>query len=227
MVLEQCLRFCVASRGARLRAASWKLWTPAGKRDVYLAARELGGALKLSLHESGNWHFAYDGEFFEAKVPDAHRKPKGRFIDRWTKPAPLIPGTTLALRLVTPWTALRAGDFPGSKILEVEPPAEGRAREIGIFLVEPPSAVSGWPGKNKMGTKLIGSYRMVGGSTIWAVHWETACPDFSGIDGRPATLFNGISRSDISSDLRAILYGDHEDGSKVVYDLAGTYVPGA
>ena len=104
---EQALRFGVCSKSERLRAATWKLWTPLGKADIYLAGRELAGAMKLSLHESDNWHFAYDPRFFEKRMPKDKRTDMGRFIDKWQRPSALAPGVTLALRIVTPWTALR------------------------------------------------------------------------------------------------------------------------
>jgi hypothetical protein len=218
---EQALRFGVASPEHGLSAASWKLWTPKKKGDVYLAARELGSAVKLSIHESGRWHFAYDPAFFESKVPESAREPKGRFIKKWTRPAPLVPGVTLVLRIITPWFALTPGHSLPDKVRKIEPPSEGMAREVYLILVETPATVDGWPGKNSMGTDLVGSYPISEDESIWAVHKEVECPDLSRIRGGPFTRFKGVSESDISSSLRAMVLGGHEDGSKVLYDLVG------
>jgi hypothetical protein len=177
--------------------------------------------VKLSIHESGHWHFAYDPTFFEAKVPEKSREPKGRFIKKWKRPAPLIPGVTLALRIVTPGSALTPGDPLPNKVRKITPPSEGLAREIYLFLVELPATVSEWPGKNSMGTELVGNYQISESDSIWAVHNEVPCPDLSQIPGGPVTLFKGVSESDISPSLRAVVLGGHEDGSKVLYDLVG------
>lgn len=69
---DRALRFGV-SNGIDRRAATWKLWTEPkdGKFDVYLACRALGGSLKTSMHQSGQWHVAYSKETFETKVKGA------------------------------------------------------------------------------------------------------------------------------------------------------------
>ena len=66
---EKSVRFCIADLKKNIRAASWKVWSPNNKNDVYIACRELKGAVKLSLHQSKQWHIAYDDNFFENKVP--------------------------------------------------------------------------------------------------------------------------------------------------------------
>jgi len=222
---ERALRFGVGSTTNALRAASWKIWSPPGKDDIYIAGRELRGAVKVSLHESSNWHLAYDPLFFEDKMPEDSRSDEGRFIEKWRRPRSITPGVTLALRIVTPWTALRAGQ-PGRKIQLIDPPNEGRAREIGLLVIEPTTVITGWPGKEQ-GTQPIGCYDLVSGSSVWVVHWEIECPDFSSLGTSQAHLFRGVGREEISTDLRALVFGDHADGSKVIYDLAGSYSGGA
>src|SRR5262245_45167113 len=98
---EQAIRFGVFD-GSGLRAATWKCWSNAGKEDIYVSCRELQGALKASLHESGGWHFAYDSKFFDESIRPEDKSEKGRFIDKWRAPPPIAPGIILALRIVTP-----------------------------------------------------------------------------------------------------------------------------
>jgi hypothetical protein len=220
---EQSIRFGVGSEQPPRRGASWKIWTPSNKFDVYIASRDIGGALKLSLHESGQWHLAYNEAFFDEKIPKHHRDDRGRFIDTWKRPEPIAPGLTLAVRVVTPWSAMSEVASVSNKLTLIEPPIEGRAVAVGIFVVESTVQVSGWPGKNGMGTNNVGSYDMPDGSKIWAVSWDIECPDFSQIPKAQANLFSGVSKSDISSDLRALIFGDNDDGSKTLYDLRGRY----
>src|SRR5215468_9194933 len=58
---QVAIRFDVSGEGGR-RAASWKCWAEIGrgKNDVYVACRGLGGVIKTSLHESGDWLVDYD-----------------------------------------------------------------------------------------------------------------------------------------------------------------------
>ncbi len=102
---ELAIRFGV-SDGNGNRSATWKVWTPTGKSDVYLACRALGGQLKASLHESGNWHIAYSEKTYTESVENIVPTQKGRFMSLWDRPKAIAPGVTLAYRIVTPPSAL-------------------------------------------------------------------------------------------------------------------------
>jgi hypothetical protein len=156
---ELTLRFGVFD-GTGFRAATWKCWTPSGKDDVYLSCRELGGALKTSLHESGAWHVAFDNKFFDAKVSEEDKSEKGRFLDKWRVPPPIAPGVRLAFRIVTPWSSVRTPHKEVKKIFQAPKPAEGKALEFDLLIVDPTTLITGWPGKNTMNTSLVGSYKL-------------------------------------------------------------------
>ena len=54
---KRVLRFGVGDPARRVRATTWACWTNgSGTKDVYVAARAMAGTLKLSLHETGQWH---------------------------------------------------------------------------------------------------------------------------------------------------------------------------
>lgn len=101
---QRSLRFSI--RDGDRRAATWKVWTEAGTghSDVYLVCRALGGVLKTSLHESGNWHVSFSQEAFEDRVEGAIPSLSTRFVEKWARPSGLAPGVTLAYRIVTPWS---------------------------------------------------------------------------------------------------------------------------
>jgi len=67
---QRSIRFAIRTDDGRT-SDIWKCWTTTGtgKRDVYMTSRPLGNALKLSLHEGGQWHVAFDakkkGELFD------------------------------------------------------------------------------------------------------------------------------------------------------------------
>lgn len=215
------IRFAVCSPDG-LRAATWKCWSPPRKCDVYLACRELRGALKTSLHESGNWHVAYLKDFFDNQVGTAQSK-QGRFIERWDRPTPIAPGVTLAYRVVTPWSSCNTrGTLPGS-VHVVPRPAEGQAIEFDIFLIDSKIPISGWPGKNKQATRLVGSYALPNGASVWVVWWEVKMPDLPQLRGN-ATFYKGKNARDLElGNLRALAFGAEADGSKVIYDCVVKY----
>jgi hypothetical protein len=221
---EQAIRFSVCSDDG-FRAASWKSLTPSGKEDVYLTCREHGGALKVSLHQSGSWQLAYDQSFFERSISETDRTERGRFIDSWQRPSPIAAGVVHALRIVTPWTAVCTPYEDSELIVRVDPPSEGRAIEFDLFLVNRDTLVSAWPGKEKMGTKLVGSYTSPSGSSVWVVYRDIPMPQLPTIPGVPK-FFHGKSTEDLKdANLRIFAFGDGPGGSKVIYDCKVDYVP--
>jgi len=218
---EQVIRFGISDRSGH-RAATWRLWTPSGKSDVYLACRALGGALKASLHRSGRWHVAYSQAAFKGDVQGAISTQQDRFLEKWPRPAPIAPGVTLAFRIVTPHSAVTSlsseADGNITWIPNCPPP---RATEIDIMIVSPSISVTGWPGKNKMGTQLIGSYKLTNGESVWAVHRVVDTPDLSSVAKGIGRFYKGRSEEDLKSgSLRALVFGKEADGSRVIYDCA-------
>ncbi len=217
---EQSLRFCIADTEKNIRAATWKIWSPNQKNDVYLACRELNGAVKVSLHQSNQWHIAYDQEFFNSKVPKSDNSEAKRFIHTWDCPSSIGPGITLALRVVTPWTAVGSALQFEPKVKYINKPEPEKAIEIGIFISGANSSISNWPAKNTLKSQLVGSYDLPNQSSVWVTYWECECPDFSGLP-TAFNFFKGVRKSDIAETVRAMIFGDHSDGSKVLYDLLG------
>jgi hypothetical protein len=219
---EHAIRFSVCSNDG-FRGATWKCWTPSGKEDVYLTCRELGGALKASLHESGRWHFAYDQSFFERSISETDRTERGRIIDSWQTPSPLAAGVILAFRIVTPWNSVCTPHEDLEPILRVPQPTEGRAIEFDLFLVNQGTPVSGWPGKDNMGTKLVGSYSLPSGTSVWVVYWDIPMPQLPAVSG-PPKFFRGKSIEDLkNANLKILAFGDEPDGSKVIYECKVNY----
>jgi hypothetical protein len=205
------------------QAATWKCWSPSRREDVYLACRELGGALKTSLHESGSWHTGYLRDFFEESVPEEHQTKRGPYVARWSRPTPMALGVTLAFRIVTPWSSVmveRAKDVPG--MVSVPAPGEKRATEFLIVLVDAGTPVGEWPGKNT-GHQLVGSYGLPSSTTVWIVWREIPMPQLPTLRGTPE-YFRGTSLDDLKDGLVGLLlFGDHQDGSRIIYDCVARY----
>jgi hypothetical protein len=223
---QRSIRFGVRNNES-LHSATWKLWTETsgGHSEVYLACRALGGELKASMHQSGNWHVAFSQNTFEEKVEGAVPSLDSRFVDKWPRPPEIADGVTLAFKIVTPETAVSSNSEVKnpSKIVWAPAPPDGKASKIYICITTPSAKISEWPGKDSMGTSLIGSFHLNNGDTVWAVSQIVDCPDFSKFGTRTGYFFNGKSRGDLreSDNLRALLFGDNPDGSRVIYDVAG------
>ncbi len=219
------LRFGIHD-GNNYCAATWKLWTESGKGDseVYLANRSLGGTLKASLHQSGNWHIAFSKKAFGDLVAGSIPKLQDRFLARWPRPKELAPGVTLAFRIVTPWSSVTGQKerYRGSNIVWVENAPEGKATEIDVLFTKLSIRPEEWPGKNSPGTSLVGLVNLDNRETVWVVSWVIDMPDLSHLGTGTSNYFAGKSRKDIDSadNLKAIAFGTEPDGSRVMYDIA-------
>ncbi|MCB9421009.1 MAG: hypothetical protein H6667_14500 [Ardenticatenaceae bacterium] len=205
------------------RAATWKLWTESGrgKSELYLACRSLGGSIKVSFHQSGNWHYAYSKKTYQEQVMGTLTKLDDRFIEKWEKPPEIAEGITLAFRIVTPYSAITSSAKTGNykKVIWLPNAPKPYATEVDIFLTKPDVQVTGWPGKRSMGTSLIGSFPLDCGDMAWAVYWIVDMPDLSRVAEGVGRFYKGKSVEDLKSDsLRAIVFGKEPDGSRVIYD---------
>lgn len=186
-----------------------------------MACRTLGGAIHTSLHESGQWHVAFERPFFEAHVDDSTMRRKGRFIEKWPRPTPIAPGLLLAYRIVTPESSVTipydARHFPATVWI---PSAQtGMATEACIFLTLPDVKCTGWPGKNH-GTSLVGTIDVAGGGRAWVVYKEVAMPNIDLSKQGPPRYFRGTSAADfVGPNLRAFVFGSEPDGSRTLFDF--------
>ncbi len=215
---EQFIRFGITDNHGQ-RAATWKIWTPHSKSDIYLSCRELRGTLKASLHQSGSWHFGYINsldKYFETE--DALNKSK--YIEIWQRPKPIVEGFTIAFRIVTPYTSVSTPIEPDIKDINWLPNCSATlATEIDIIITSFDQGQDNWPGKNKMSTKLIGSYKLNNEETVWVVSWEIPVPDLSSISKNTFQFFKGKSKADLKSDcLKAIVFADETDDSRILID---------
>jgi hypothetical protein len=123
-------RFGIGS-ATQPRSTTWKLWTR--KNDIYLACREMGRWLKVSLHASGDWRIAW--------VRDAKRSStRDRIIERWARPAPFRERWTEGIVLAFPWVDMRAPlDWPNAlkapaNVMWMPGPAPAHTLFISVLL---------------------------------------------------------------------------------------------
>lgn len=220
---KRSIRFGITD-GQGYRAATWNLWTQigAGKSDIYLTCRALGGTLKTSLHESGSWHVAYTQKAFEEDVQGVIANQTDRYIGKWPKPKPLAAGITLAFRIVTPHSAVTSPITESDRnVIWIPNAPTPKATEIDIIMTLPTTPVTEWPGKRSMGTSLVKSFQLENGATVWIVYWVVDMPNLSSSTKGTVQFYKGRGPQDLDSDnLRALVFGNEPDGSWVICDCA-------
>ena len=220
-MLEKIIRFGISDNLGH-KGETWRLWSPTGKDDIYLACRALGGSLKASMHESGAYHIAYTKQAYVELIEGLVPTEKNRFIDKWVQPKPISPGVTLTFRIVTPYSAvtLKITNDDGNVtwIKNCEAP---NAIEIDIFIISSGTLVTGWLGKNSKSTKLIGNFQLENGNSVYAVYWTIPMPDLSSFSTGAGKFFKGRGQKDLETgDLRAIAFGTEPDGSRTIFNCA-------
>jgi hypothetical protein len=217
---EQVIRFAITD-GCNNRAATWRCWTDSGKgkSDFYLSCREIASELKVSFHETGIWRIAYTEEMWLKPDSFANRPNDRAFIKR-NRPAPIFPGLTLALRIVTPAAAVSMLiDSSLKDYISIPIPSLDKAIEIIIFISTEESIGSNWPGKRSMNTFLIGSFLLANGETVCLVYRVTDIPSHPDSLKGSANLLHGKSLADLKGcKIRAHVFFDNPDGSLGIYD---------
>ncbi|WP_146139357.1 hypothetical protein [Simplicispira suum] len=217
---ERFIRFGVTNH-AGARSSTWKCWSQvgSGKTDVYVTCRALGGVLKLSMHESGRWHIAFDSSQFPGLFND-HMRPENRFVTRMNRPLPLVQGVTLACRVEIPSYGV---SIPAPKleksVVWVSAPEPGESIEFAVMFTEPSVHVTDWPTKRSMGTDLAGTFKLDNGSRVWAVHRRIATAEPRLPSSPTPRYFKGIGKENLQTDgLRAVTWFTAPDDSVCFFE---------
>lgn len=152
------------------KSAVWRIWTAkAPKYDIYIAARNIAGEFKVSLHETGDWRAAITKQYAEKLFDDSVNIPNERILDKWERPKALTKDLTLAYRIIVPNSDLEEGPSYTKKIEWIAPKFENNNTEILLFLTKPTYKSEDWPGK-KLGAKLVANYKLANNETLWIVY---------------------------------------------------------
>lgn len=213
---ERAVRFGVKSSAGQV-SVTWKCFTRtgSGKADVYVTCRSLALPLKLSLHESGQWHVAFDREEFP-NLFEPSSSPSSRFSRIWEQAQPLSHGLTLACRIHFPWYAINRGSGVGDpKVVWLPAPTEGHSTEVAIFVSTRQLDLAAWPGRDSMGTLPVGYLRLDGNASALLVHHTVPAVAGGFPQLPPPRFFKGASEQDLSKANRALAWGRHTDGSVI------------
>ena len=217
------------------RSAAWRLWTGKGTSDVYLAARTLGGHVKVSLHESdapGSWRFAFTEKYWEGRLSTAG---EDRVIERWNRPPP-IEGITSAFMVVVPSGEIGLPRHPLTEkakkytrnVTWVPPAPVGFATHFMVLFTQPggptPSEdirfVSRFELPNQETVSIMVHEQEISGEQaqqLEAARREMARAVSQGPEEERAALEAGLEP-------RTWLYGDNEIGTRFFIDLSGGYL---
>ena len=126
-------RFTVGEKDGAI-SSIWRLWfnkpeVNGASSDVYFAYRALGGVLKLSIHESGDIHFSFTGDY--AKLQDIQNQQ--RHIEQWK-----LKFEDPIFKIIVPFTELRKTVIEENHIpIEyISAPLSGNALEIFLYITQ-------------------------------------------------------------------------------------------
>src|SRR4030042_4888699 len=204
------------------RSSIWKCWANMGngKNDVYVTNRAIGKAVKTSLHESGSWHIAFDSRFLKEEIQEESRLLSNRFVDRWSRPAEIGAGCTLALRIIIPEDTITIpmrNTDPNSTVWISAPPS-GKAVEIVLLLTAPHFKTLGWPGRDTMGAELLESFQIENGYRCWIVYYVIDKPKMDPRKGVPTYFKSGKRNIQKSRKYRAVIFSESKDGSRILFE---------
>jgi hypothetical protein len=214
---KKAIRFGVTNDKG-LRSATWSAIINNKTSDVYVYGRLTGGFIKVSLHESGSWHFGYTPKgmgLFDTTINPAPEK----YVQIWQRPATNSKGITLAFRIIIPFFAIKTpigeNDKKVSWILNCP---EGKATEVLIFFTSQNTDIS----YIQASSNFIGSMVLTNGETLLMIYQYIDLPPLPApIPSGALRYYQGKSKDDLvqSNDLRAIAFVDYTDGSKAFFDL--------
>ncbi len=118
------------------RSEVWRIWANRTRGDLYIASRSIAGVQKYSLHESGDWRYAFTQQFFASMEDETADHPAAtRVLDQWER-SPRVDGqVVLSIRVraedVTP---MDDASLKG-QIFWIPAPEPGHAVFIGLVMM--------------------------------------------------------------------------------------------
>lgn len=115
---------------------------------MYVGARPIAGEVRVSLHESGKWRYAFT-EKHQCGTRPLIKPDEDRAKYKWDRPTEIFPGFTRAFVICVPSSELMEPAEPDplkkpATWLPVPPP--GHQVEIDLWLTRPPTNPETWPG---------------------------------------------------------------------------------
>jgi hypothetical protein len=191
----------------------WKIWASRNAPDVYVTARSLRGAMKASIHASGERHVGLTSE-------RALDKTK-RHYDRWFGGHKLAEDTSLEFLIQIPTAELRsfsldAGDLK-SNVVWLQP-SLGQTMAIAVLLLAPEKQPTA-----RDETQLIAAGTLADLRQVWLMRSsfpdKTLTSEASWQAKREQMLSTGIDWQNMDDALRVVL-GINYDGVRSFTEIA-------
>jgi hypothetical protein len=200
------------------RSSIWRIWANKGSSDIYVAAGNIAGIQKYSLHQSGRWRYAFTAQAADDWIAEGD----DRAIDKWERPSEDEAGWIAAVRIAVrseDVSEVPNDDTSEGKVSWVPAPPEGHVASIMITLVTPDTGVEGQiPGK------LLDAFVLPngGGVMISTITSVVTASDQRALDAaREAALHSfELPQGEVPA-LRLGVFGyDRSTGLRWVYDTA-------
>jgi hypothetical protein len=211
------LRLAVGRVGER--SSVWRIWANRATSDVYVAARTVAGVQKFSLHESGDFRYAWTTN---AMTSGQFTGISSRVIDQWERAEPNPIGWTPAMSV---WTrsedvTVMPDDTKPNEVTWLPKARPGRATGFHLVLASPDQGVAELRGfaivdvlalANGHGLIVLASQREVDEPTRAMLHTsrDRALASVPGIQARVG-----------EPGLRLALFGNNDEGHRWVWDMA-------
>lgn len=165
---RQVIRFAVGSVDGP-RSSVWRAWVPKNKSDLYVSTRQLGSAIKVSLHEPGPARIALTTEWIRRSGFSPPAGQDKRLAVEWQRPRSRAPDKVARpLTIIVPWDEVRERQQRASNdICWVDPPVEGMAVHFDVVYVPACMPIIGHPGQQDMGRSLIGRLTLENSESVF------------------------------------------------------------
>jgi hypothetical protein len=196
------LRFGIEVAGRR--SYTWHVRSGAHKPELFIDRENLPPKVHLSLHASGEWHL----------------RVRRRRVHQWRRPAELTPGYTRALAIVQPVTVATI-ELPAptdARMLTVA--ADAEPTMFDVWIERPGANPQGWPGKNAMGTALVGRIPLAGGAGACCVvsHQTALTPGSATLEAPTEEQRAWMQERASQGRLYGTIIGGLDDGTVVLLD---------
>lgn len=196
------------------RSSVWRIWANPSKSDVYVAARNIVRVQKFSLHESGDYRYAW----ITREIAQEHTGEEQRIVDRWRRPDLDPSGWNLALSILVASEDVVA--IPGPRetadVRWLPKPPPGRTRRILVMMVTPD--LGGIP---TTGAVVVEALALANGNAVIVLTDEIETPDahlVAQANVRRETESLGVDLR--QPGMRMGMFGHGDDGVRFVWDTA-------
>ena len=127
------IRVATGTSDRQLSSAIWRIWQGKNNDDIYIAVRQIAGAVKCSLHPNRYCYVGFTKQFAELLKAGGRHVPPNRAWTSWERPVTPADGFLFVAEIWLPPAPIYtlSERVPKSMWL-IEPPGEGKAVVINI-----------------------------------------------------------------------------------------------